>query len=393
MVLQLKLPANERLQFLAGQYLEFLLKDGTRRSFSMANAPHDDELVELHVRHVAGGQFTDHVFGKMKENDILRFEGPLGTFFLREDSAKPIVFVASGTGFAPIKAIIEHALHKGVTRPMTLYWGGRRPQDLYMNEVREYLADQVRAGDLGGAARRRLDRAHGLRAPRGDGGLPGPVRPPGLRLRRADHGRSARSATSSRSAGCRRRSSSPTASPPRRTWRPASIEPQEKRPPPLRAMAVSSTCSSAAAGRRRRHTREGEEVDHAEIAGDLAVALRQRRFPAPVHRQVGVAVELQQPDDHLAYDGAADRPEREPARPRGALLQTVRPQRRGAVEVEAKGTELAQLRAAERLRLDLARDSLAGGQRPGHVRAAGCAAAARSAGSARSRRWSRSAAG
>jgi CDP-4-dehydro-6-deoxyglucose reductase len=135
MVLQLKLPANERLQFLAGQYLEFLLKDGSRRSFSMGNAPHNDEFLELHVRHVAGGQFTDHVFGKMKERDILRFEGPLGTFFLREDSDKPAVFVASGTGFAPIKSILEHAFKKGVTRPMTLYWGGRRPKDLYMNDL------------------------------------------------------------------------------------------------------------------------------------------------------------------------------------------------------------------------------------------------------------------
>jgi CDP-4-dehydro-6-deoxyglucose reductase, E3 len=137
MILGLKLPANERLQFLAGQYLEFLLKDGSRRSFSMGNAPHDDALLELHVRHVAGGQFTDHVFGKMKERDILRFEGPQGTFFLREDSAKPIVFVASGTGFAPIKSIIEHAIHKGIARPMTLYWGGRRPQDLYLHALAE----------------------------------------------------------------------------------------------------------------------------------------------------------------------------------------------------------------------------------------------------------------
>ncbi len=134
-IVYLKLPANERLQFLAGQYLEFLLKDGSRRSFSMANAPHADELMQLHVRRVAGGNFTEHVFTKMKERDILRFEGPLGTFFLREDSAKPIVFVASGTGFAPIKAIIETALFKGVTRPMTLYWGGRRPKDLYMDAL------------------------------------------------------------------------------------------------------------------------------------------------------------------------------------------------------------------------------------------------------------------
>jgi CDP-4-dehydro-6-deoxyglucose reductase, E3 len=135
MALYLRLPANERLQFLAGQYIEFLLKDGARRSFSMGNAPHDDELIQLHVRRVAGGQFTDHVFGKMKERDILRLEGPLGTFFLREDSAKPIVLVASGTGFAPIKSIVENALHKGMARPMVLYWGGRRPKDLYMDAL------------------------------------------------------------------------------------------------------------------------------------------------------------------------------------------------------------------------------------------------------------------
>ena len=98
MIVQLKLPSNERLQFLAGQYIDFLLKGGERRSFSMANAPHADDLVELHIRHVAGS--TDHVFTKMKEREILRLEGPLGSFFLREDSARPIVFVASGTGFA-----------------------------------------------------------------------------------------------------------------------------------------------------------------------------------------------------------------------------------------------------------------------------------------------------
>jgi CDP-4-dehydro-6-deoxyglucose reductase len=140
MLLQLKLPANEKLVFLAGQYIEFILKDGTRRSFSMANAPHDAEFVELHVRHVAGGQFTDHVFNKMKERDILRCEGPLGTFFLREESDKPIVFVASGTGFAPIKAVIEHMFHKEIARPATLYWGGRRPKDLYMNALAEKWA-------------------------------------------------------------------------------------------------------------------------------------------------------------------------------------------------------------------------------------------------------------
>jgi CDP-4-dehydro-6-deoxyglucose reductase len=139
-ILYLKLPAAERLQFLAGQYLDILLRDGTRRSFSMANAPHDEEFVQLHIRHVAGGSFTDHVFGKMKERDILRFEAPLGTFYLREESDKPIVFVASGTGFAPIKSIIENAFRKGVARPMVLYWGGRRPKDLYMNDLPQHWA-------------------------------------------------------------------------------------------------------------------------------------------------------------------------------------------------------------------------------------------------------------
>jgi CDP-4-dehydro-6-deoxyglucose reductase len=131
-ILYLKLPAGERLQFLAGQYIDVLLKDGKRRSFSLANAPHDDQLLQLHVRKTPGGAFSNFVFDEMKERTILRFEGPLGTFFLREDSDKPIVFVAGGTGFAPIKAIIEHALHHGLDRPMVLYWGVRSRKDLYL---------------------------------------------------------------------------------------------------------------------------------------------------------------------------------------------------------------------------------------------------------------------
>lgn len=138
MVIQLQLPANDVMQFHAGQYIEFLLRDGSRRSYSMANAPHTLEAgspkVELHIRHMPGGKFTDPVFTTMKEKDILRAEGPYGSFFLREDSNKPMVLLASGTGFAPIKALIEHMQHKGIERPATLYWGGRRPADLYMND-------------------------------------------------------------------------------------------------------------------------------------------------------------------------------------------------------------------------------------------------------------------
>ena len=134
-ILHLKLPTGERLQFLAGQYIDILLKDGKRRSFSLANAPHDDQFLQLHVRRTPGGAFSDYVFEQMKERTILRFEGPLGTFFLREDSDKPIVFVAGGTGFAPIKAIIEHAFHHEMDRPMVLYRGVRSRKDLYLAEL------------------------------------------------------------------------------------------------------------------------------------------------------------------------------------------------------------------------------------------------------------------
>ncbi len=131
-VLSLKLPAQERLQYLAGQYIDILLKDGRRRSFSMANAPHRDQNVELHIRHVPDGHFTNFVFTDMRERAILRFEGPFGSFYLREDSDKPIIFVAGGTGFAPIKAILEHAFFKHIEREMVLYWGCRTRADFYM---------------------------------------------------------------------------------------------------------------------------------------------------------------------------------------------------------------------------------------------------------------------
>jgi CDP-4-dehydro-6-deoxyglucose reductase, E3 len=130
MALWLKLPSNERLQFLPGQYLDFLLKDGQRRSFSLANSPEEDALLELHVRHVPGGQFTDHVFGAMKQKDIMRIAGPYGSFFLRE-SDKPAIFVAGGTGFAPIKSMLAHAFHHAVERRFVLYWGAKTLPDLY----------------------------------------------------------------------------------------------------------------------------------------------------------------------------------------------------------------------------------------------------------------------
>lgn len=134
MALWLKLPSNERLQFLPGQYIDFLLKDGKRRSFSLANSPEEDGLLELHVRHVPGGQFTDHVFSAMKPKDIMRISGPYGSFFLRE-SDKPAIFVAGGTGFAPIKSMLNHAFKHEDPRQFVLYWGAKTLHDLYLASV------------------------------------------------------------------------------------------------------------------------------------------------------------------------------------------------------------------------------------------------------------------
>lgn len=151
-VVKLQLPAAEKLAFKAGQYLEFILRDGSRRAYSMANAPHslaNGNQLELHIRHMAGGLFTDALFcaegsklAAVKEKDIVRVEVPQGTFFLREDSQKLMIMLASGTGFAPIKAIIEHSIEKGFTRPITLYWGGRALKDLYMHELAQSWAVQ-----------------------------------------------------------------------------------------------------------------------------------------------------------------------------------------------------------------------------------------------------------
>ncbi|MEW8024371.1 MAG: CDP-6-deoxy-delta-3,4-glucoseen reductase [Candidatus Thiodiazotropha sp.] len=138
--LYLKLPEGERLQFLAGQYLNFILQDGSKRAFSIANAPHDDDFIELHIRHVDGGLFTDILFNGMEEKTIMRIEAPLGSYYLREDSTKPIILMGGGTGFAPLKGIIEHAFQIGIQRPMHLYWGVRSKSDLYLPNLPEKWA-------------------------------------------------------------------------------------------------------------------------------------------------------------------------------------------------------------------------------------------------------------
>lgn len=135
MVLHLQLPGTEQLSFMAGQYVEFLLKDGRRRAFSIANAPHEKGFLELHIRKISGGHFTEQVFNDMPLKTILRIEAPLGSFFLREQSDKPILMVAGGTGFAPVKGMIEHMIFNQIQRPVYLYRGARQVSDLYMDDL------------------------------------------------------------------------------------------------------------------------------------------------------------------------------------------------------------------------------------------------------------------
>jgi CDP-4-dehydro-6-deoxyglucose reductase len=142
MEMQLKLPETERLQFLAGQYIDIILNDGRHRAFSLANSPSNDAYLELHIRHVPGGYFTDIVFNEMKEKALLRIEGPHGTFFIREDSERPKILIGGGTGFAPLKGMIEQMLEEGVKQPVFLYWGVRAKDDIYHKALAEKWAFQ-----------------------------------------------------------------------------------------------------------------------------------------------------------------------------------------------------------------------------------------------------------
>jgi CDP-4-dehydro-6-deoxyglucose reductase len=143
MRLRLRLPRGQRLQFLAGQYIDILLAGGKRRAFSIASAPGEEDVIELHVRHVEGGDFTGWVFDELQERDILRIEGPLGTFFIRNDRPdRPMIMMGGGTGFAPLKSMIEDLLAHGDRRPIHLFWGARNAAELYLRDLAESWAAQ-----------------------------------------------------------------------------------------------------------------------------------------------------------------------------------------------------------------------------------------------------------
>lgn len=155
-ILGLRLPMNENLMFAAGQFVDFQLPGGKTRSYSIATPPAAEGVIdiELHVRHTPGGLFTDRVFSTLKEGEVLRVRGPLGTFYLREESDRPILFLASGTGLAPVRSMIGYAQRRGLQRPMKLYWGCRTRRDFYMPppagiECVQVLSDEAWDGRTG----------------------------------------------------------------------------------------------------------------------------------------------------------------------------------------------------------------------------------------------------
>lgn len=139
--LRLKIPTIEKFAYYAGQYIDILLPDGRHRSFSIANAPHTGDSLDLHIRIVEGGEFTNKALKEIEEKTILRIEGPHGQFYLREESDRDIIFMAGGTGFAPIKSIIEYAVTHNIERNMYLYWGVRSQEDLYMHKLAKMWDD------------------------------------------------------------------------------------------------------------------------------------------------------------------------------------------------------------------------------------------------------------
>ena len=133
--LLLRFPVSIRARFKAGQYLRVVLPDGDTRNYSLANAPAESDGAHLHIRHVPGGKFSEQVLAHLQQGDELKVEVPYGDFFLRDASDAPIVLLGTGTGFAPLKSIVEDLVRRGMRRPCRLYWGGRTASDLYMSDL------------------------------------------------------------------------------------------------------------------------------------------------------------------------------------------------------------------------------------------------------------------
>lgn len=141
-VIHLRFPTGNRSVFQAGQYLSVEMPDGDSRNYSMANPPHKNDGTELHIRHVQGGKFSETVLAKLEKGSILTIELPFGTFTLNSESKTKAILIATGTGFAPIKSIIEDQIKQSGTRALHLYWGANTETDIYMQALPQKWADK-----------------------------------------------------------------------------------------------------------------------------------------------------------------------------------------------------------------------------------------------------------
>lgn len=135
-VLKLKIPPAAKFNYLAGQYIQLIVK-GERRSYSIANSKDSYSGIELHVGRVTGGLFSEYIFNELKIGQLLRFEGPIGSFFVR-DADSPIVFLAGGTGFAPVKSMVEQLIEQNSSREIHIYWGASTKSGFYSNLANEW---------------------------------------------------------------------------------------------------------------------------------------------------------------------------------------------------------------------------------------------------------------
>jgi CDP-4-dehydro-6-deoxyglucose reductase, E3 len=141
-IVTLRTPPAENLDYVPGQYVGIVGDDGFARAFSIANAPRGDRSIDLHVGRVPDGAVTGHVHQRMQVGDVIQIETPQGLNHLPADDSKPLIAIVGGTGYAPIQAILEDWIARGVSKEVHLYWGSRAPSGFYALRSAEALVSR-----------------------------------------------------------------------------------------------------------------------------------------------------------------------------------------------------------------------------------------------------------
>lgn len=143
LILNLQTPRNNRLRFLAGQNAILQLGHALSAEFPVASCPCDDRNLQFHIRNLPGNPFSDYVATRLTNGEAVTVEGPKGSFVLHEDSTRPLIFIAFGAGFAPVKSLLEHAMALDVAESVHLYWVVSREVNLYLSNWPRAWADAL----------------------------------------------------------------------------------------------------------------------------------------------------------------------------------------------------------------------------------------------------------